>query len=82
MASNLIAASYCLRRFGGNSKDALEKCESLWEQAMDIINMIKENSDDSLIIVTQEYRTYPLNENATPYRSSSGGNNSVDDSDL
>lgn len=82
MASNLIAASYCLRRFGGNSKDALEKAESLWEQAKEIIDMIKENSDDALIVVTQSHRTYPLNDDATPYRSMSGANNSTDDSDL
>jgi hypothetical protein len=33
-------------------------------------------------IVSQGYRTYPLNPNATPYRSISGGNNALDDSDL
>lgn len=82
MASNLIAASYCLQRFGGGNKDSLDKADRLWNQGMDIINMIKANSGTILHVKTQGYRTYPLNSSATPYRSISGSNNSTDDSDL
>lgn len=40
------------------------------------------NAGANLIIKTQAYRTYPLNENATPYSSIKGPASSVDDSDM
>ena len=36
----------------------------------------------TLIIKSQKYKTFPLNPDATPYRSIPGGANSLDDSDL
>jgi hypothetical protein len=39
-------------------------------------------SSTGLIVKSQGYRTYPLNPDATPYRSITGSNNSTDDSDL
>lgn len=75
--SEYLASWYIRSRFSdpnGRAKDHKEFADMLLE---------KVKSGSTLIhIASQSHRTYPLNENATPYRSLSGANNSTDDSDL
>ena len=76
-ASEYFASSYIRSRFG----DDKDKAQEHFDFAMMLLEKVKTGT--TLIhIASQGYRTYPLNEDATPYRSISGGNNSVDDSDL
>lgn len=76
-ASEYFASHYIRSRFG----DQEGKAQEHFDFAMMLLEKIKLGT--TLIhIASQGYRTYPLNEDATPYRSISGGNNSTDDSDL
>lgn len=75
-ASEYFASSYVRDRFD----DPGDKAKKHYERAMEICRGIRMGT--RLIIKSQSYRTYGLNPDATPYRSISSGNNSVDDSDL
>lgn len=75
-ASEYFASSYVRERF----KDEGQKSKDHFERAMEICRLIR--MGEGVTVVTQTHRTYPLNPDATPYRSISGGNNSTDDSDL
>lgn len=75
-ASEYFASSYIRGRFEDKDKKAKEH----YEFAMGICTGIRAGS--RIFVASPNYRTYPLNENATPYRSGSTANNSTDDSDL
>lgn len=75
-ASEYFASSYIRGRF--EDKDG--KAKEHYDIAMSICDGIRMGS--RILIANPGYRTYPLNEDATPYRSGSGSNNSTDDSDL
>ena len=75
-ASEYFASSYVRDRFD----DPGGKAKTHYERAMAICDKIRMGS--RILIATPDYRTHPLNEDATPYKSMSGANNSVDDSDL
>lgn len=75
-ASEYFASSYIRDRF----EDPNHKAKDHYDRAMELCDKIRTGSQ--VIISTQSYRTHPLNENATPYRGLSSGNNSTDDSDL
>lgn len=80
-ASELFAAAYCLKRFLTGDKTTIDRVKELEEEAYGIAKVVRMGGN-SVIIASQNYRTYPLNPDATPYRSTTGSSNSVDDSDL
>jgi hypothetical protein len=76
-ASEYLASHYMRSRF----KDDGDKAQEHFDFAMMLLEKIR--SGATLIhIASQGHRTYPLNPDATPYRSTSGSSSSVDDSDL
>lgn len=81
-ASEYFAASYCVKRLFTGDKSTVDRARALEEQAHMILGTLRKSSANLIHVVSSSYRTYPLNESATPYRSMSGANNSVDDSDL
>lgn len=78
-AANLFV-QYRYYRSIHNDKAWQEAREEFDRIMADYILRLKQSTN--LIIKSQSYRTYPLNPDATPYRSISGSNNSTDDSDL
>lgn len=75
-ASEFFASSYIRDRF----QDENTKAKAHYDRAMELCDKIRRGSQ--VLIATPDYRTYPLNEDATPYQGLSGANNSTDDSDL
>src|SRR5205823_2162735 len=67
-ASEYFAASWLIDHYF----DEELKADRHYEKAMDLCMSIRESSPGSLILATQSYKTFPLNPDATIYRSLPG----------
>lgn len=75
-ASEYFASSYVRDRF----EDPGNKAKAHYDRGIALCQSIRLGS--RVLIATPGYKTFPLNPDAQIYRSSSGANNSTDDSDL
>jgi hypothetical protein len=64
-ASNFFGADYVL----GQYLDDKDSGTTLYQKALDICSSIARSSTQSLVIAVKPYRSYPLNPDATIYRS-------------
>ena len=64
-ASNFFGADYVL----GQYLDDKDSGTTLYQKALDICSSIARSSTQSLVIAVKPYQTYPLNPDATIYRS-------------
>lgn len=67
-ASEYFAASTVLDRFA----DPEKKGDKFWQKALDTCDSIAKSSILSIIAISGEYKTYPLNQSANIYRSLPG----------
>ncbi len=64
-AANYFGADYVL----GEYSDDLSQGTTYYQKALDICSSIARSSTQSLVIAVKPYRSYPLNPDATIYRS-------------
>jgi len=64
-AANFFGADYIL----GEYSDDMNQGTTFYQKALDICASIGRSSTQSLVIATKAYRSFPLNEDATIYRS-------------
>ena len=64
-AANYFAADYIL----GEYSDDKDQGTTYYQKALDICASIARSSTESLVIAVRAYRSYPLNQDATIYRS-------------
>src|SRR6266487_206765 len=67
-ASEFFASSWVRDRFNDPEKQG----DRHYQKALDICDAISKSSALSMIVITQEYKTYPLNQAAGIYRSLPG----------
>jgi|SRR6185436_2669647 len=82
-AAEYFATYFVLKRFPSGTKAAngMSVLE-LYQVAMDICESLSSSSTGSIVIAAKPYKSYPLNPNATNYRSLPAGTGDVDDTTL
>ena len=82
-AAEYFAAYYVLKRYPSGTKAANGmSVMELYQVAMDICHSLASSSTQGIIIRGKPYKSYPLNPNASYYRSLPAGTSEVDDGTL
>jgi hypothetical protein len=81
-AAEYFAAYYVLKRYPSKDKNAQTAMLEYYQVAMDICASLVNSSTEGLVIRAKPYKSYPLNPNASYYRSLPAGTADVDDTTL
>ena len=82
-AAEYFATYFVLKRYPSGTKAANGmSVMELYQVAMDICHSLASSSTQGIIIRAKPYKSFPLNENASYYRSLPAGTSEVDDGTL